>query len=137
MRLKPEGLHVKSKIDAANWFLNSSDDVRSSFALEDVASEFDIQGLELDWVGVCWDANFRYVGDGWSLHAFTGTKWKSVRDSYKRLYLANTYRVLLTRARQGMVIFVPHGDENDPTRLPEFYDGTYEFLCSCGVEPLD
>lgn len=133
LRLKPVGLHVKAKINPANWFLNPKGDVRSSFALEDVASEFDIQGLELDWVGVCWDANLRFVDGGWSLHAFRGSNWQNVNDFHKRIYLANTYRVLLTRARQGMVIFVPEGAGDDPTRHPRFYDGTLEYLVRCGV----
>ena len=133
LRLKPVGIHVKSKIKAADWFLNDKDDVRSSHALEDVATEFDIQGLELDWVGVCWDANLRYSEDRWSLHEFRGKQWNGVNDRFRRLYLANAYRVLLTRARQGMVIFVPEGRSDDSTRLPEFYDGTWDFLQACGI----
>ncbi|QDU83145.1 hypothetical protein Pla163_02420 [Planctomycetes bacterium Pla163] len=137
VRLKPSGLHVKTRIKAAEWFLNPSDDVRSSFALEDAATEFDIQGLELDWVGVCWDANFRYGKSGWSCFSFVGTKWNKVHRVEKVRYLTNAYRVLLTRARQGVVIYVPRGDASDATRLPEFYDKTAEFLIDCGVEPLD
>ena len=133
IRLKPEGVYVKSSIDPAIWFLNGKEDIRSSYYLEEVATEFDIQGLELDWTGVCWDADFRRVIDGWGLYAFKGTKWQNIKDSYRRVYLANAYRVLLTRARQGMVIFVPKGDERDYTRAPSFYDGTYEFLKACGV----
>ena len=134
--MKPAGLHVKSKINPEDWFLNDRNDVRSSFALEDVATEFDIQGLELDWVGVCWDANFRYDDGAWSLHDFRGTKWTKVGDFHRRVYLANAYRVLLTRGRQGMVIFIPHGDARDQTRLPRFYDQTAAFLEQCGVKPL-
>ena len=107
--------------------------MRGSSALEDSASEFDVQGLELDWVGVCWDANFRHDGSGWTLHRFTGTAWQALRDEDRRTYLANTYRVLLTRARQGMVIFVPHGDAADPTREPSFYAGVVDFLVACGI----
>lgn len=102
MRLKPEGVHVKASIDPANWFLNGKEDIRSSYYLEDVATEFDIQGLELDWTGVCWDADFRMEDDGWGYYAFKGTKWQNVNDPYRRVYLANAYRVLLTRARQGI-----------------------------------
>ncbi|UDF03971.1 DUF2075 domain-containing protein [Asticcacaulis sp. AND118] len=131
-RLKPEGLHVKAGIDPANWFLNDRDDVRSSWYLEDVATEFDVQGLELDWVGVCWDADYRYV-DGWQHRKFAGTKWRNVNDDFSQLYLKNAYRVILTRARQGMVIFVPPGDADDPTRPPEFYDGIWRFLKDCGL----
>jgi hypothetical protein len=133
-RLRPEGIHVKSKIEPANWFLNDRMDVRSSYYLEEVATQFDIQGLELDWAGVCWDADLRWVGENWSYHAFKGTKWQKVRDETKRLYVLNAYRVLLTRARQGMVIFIPRGEAADSTRPPEYYDGTYEFLRHCGLD---
>jgi hypothetical protein len=135
-RLRPEGIHVKAKVDPANWFLNDRADVRSSYYLEEVATQFDIQGLELDWAGVCWDADLRWHGDGWKYHNFKGTKWQHVRDETKRLYLLNAYRVLLTRARQGMVIFVPTGDDSDPTRPAEHYDGTSKFVEACGVDFL-
>ncbi|MFN3228766.1 MAG: DUF2075 domain-containing protein [Asticcacaulis sp.] len=128
IRLKPEGIYVKGDNDPANWFLNGKEDIRSSYYLEEVATEFDIQGLELDWTGMCWDADLRMEGGNWAHYNFKGTKWQNVKDRFRRAYLANAYRVLLTRARQGMVIFVPHGDELDPTRLPQFYDETYEFL---------
>jgi hypothetical protein len=137
LRLRPEGLHVKSKTQPPNWFLNDKRDVRSSFAMEEVATEFDIQGLELDWVGMCWDANFRWGEDGWEYYTFSGTTWKNMYDETRRRYLANAYRVLLTRARQGMVIFLPEGDPDDPTRPPAYYDGTVEFLLRCGVPKLD
>jgi hypothetical protein len=127
-RLRPEGIHVKADIEPVNWFLNDNTDVRSSYYLEDVASEFAIQGLELDWAGVCWDGDFYQEGTEWIHQAFKGTKWQSVNDKSKRVYLKNAYRVLLTRARQGMVIFVPRGDHLDHTRLPRFYDGTFRFL---------
>jgi len=137
LRLKAEGLNVKGAIDAANWFLNDRTDVRSSFYMEDVASEFDVQGLELDWTCVCWDADFRHDGLDWRSYTFKGTRWQSVNDRLRRLYLKNAYRVILTRARQGMVIFVPSGDAADPTRPPGFYDGTYDFLRGCGLQSLD
>ena len=133
IRLKPWGITVKTEIDPVTWFLNDKDDTRSSYYLEDVATEFDIQGLELDWVGVCWDADFRRKGNEWGLHAFKGTRWQEVNDRFRRVYLANAYRVLLTRARQGMVIFVPEGDESDHTRPPEYYDETHAFLLACGI----
>jgi hypothetical protein len=136
LRLRPEGIHIKAAIDPANWFLNDRSDVRSSFYLEEVASEFDVQGLELDFMGVCWDADWRYADDQWQAWSFKGTKWQKVNDDFRRLYLKNAYRVLLTRARQGMVIFVPQGDDADPTRLKSFYDETYVFLESCGLKPL-
>lgn len=136
MRLKPVGVFVKAKIDPPTWFLAGKDDVRSSFALEDVATEFDIQGLELDWVGMCWDANFRREDDSWKPYYFRGSRWERVQDPTRAAYLANAYRVLLTRARQGMVILVPCGTERDQTRPPSFYDETFSFLTSCGIPRL-
>ncbi len=133
VRLRPEGIHIKAAIDPANWFLNDRTDVRSSYYLEEVASEFDVQGLELDWVGVCWDGDLHHRGGEWICQSFEGTKWRSVKDVSKRAFLRNTYRVLLTRARQGMVIFIPKGDLSDPTRPPTFYDGTVDFLQLCGI----
>lgn len=135
-RLRPEGIHVKAKIDPANWFLNDRTDVRSSYYVEEVATQFDIQGLELDWACICWDADLRWGGDAWHFHNFKGTKWQQVKDETKRLYLLNAYRVLLTRARQGMAIFVPQGDARDATRLPNVYDGISEYLADCGVEQI-
>jgi len=135
-RLKPEGINVHEKISATTWFLNDKDDVRSSYYLENPATEFDIQGLELDWVGVCWDGDFRSVDGCWHYHSFRGTVWQNVNQDAQHVFLTNAYRVLLTRARQGMVIFVPKGDARDKTRLPEFYDGTFNFLKSCGLEEL-
>lgn len=135
-RLRPEGIHIKAEIDPANWFLNDRMDVRSSFYLEDAGSEFDIQGLELDWVGVCWDGDFHHDGRAWEYRSFKGTKWQSINDPSRRLYLKNAYRVLLTRARQGMIIFIPRGDPADHTRLPALYDGTFEFLQACGIPVL-
>jgi hypothetical protein len=136
-RLKPIGLHVKAKIDPTVWFLADKSDVRSSFALEDVATEFDIQGLELDWVGVCWDANFRREGNKWGHYNFRGARWERINDPMRVAYLANAYRVLLTRARQGMVIYIPLGSEIDDTRKPSFYEGTYALLRECGIPAMD
>jgi len=132
-RLRPEGLHVKAKIDAPTWFLNDRADVRSSFYCEEVGTEFDVQGLELDWAGVCWDADFRYRNGIWNSLRFRGTRWEQVNTTEGRLYLKNAYRVILTRARQGMIVFVPKGAEEDATRLPAYYDQTYEFLKKCGL----
>lgn len=128
LRLKPEGLNVKAKIEACNWFLNDKYDVRSSYYLEDVATEYDIQGLELDWVSVCWDADFRWQGQKWSHHAFRGTTWQDINSEKNKKYLENTYRVLLTRARQGMVIFIPLGSEDDSTRAQKYYDQTFSYF---------
>jgi len=136
IRLKPEGLFVKQEIDPAQWFLKGRDDIRSSYYLEDVATEFHVQGLELDWALVCWDLNFRRVNNGWASCNFTGTSWKSVNDPNRRRYIANSYQVLLTRARQGFVILVPEGDPQDPTREPANYTAIYEFLRECGIKEL-
>jgi hypothetical protein len=136
-RLKSFGVHVKSNIDPSIWFLNGKEDVRSSYYLEEVATEFDIQGLELDWTGVCWDADLRFNQGQWEYKNFSGTKWNNVNDPINRLYLKNAYRVLLTRARQGMVIFVPEGDSSDYTRQSEYYDQTAEYLMQCGIPLID
>lgn len=136
LRLKPEGIFVKNEISVANWFLNDKEDVRSCYALEDVVTEFDVQGLEVDFSIVAWDADFRFDGQQWTYNNFTGSRWNHVNSAEKQLYLKNTYRVLLTRARQGMVIFVPNGDANDATRLPSFYDNTYNYLKSLGLSEI-
>src|SRR5208282_1992806 len=111
-----------------HWFLDGKEDVRSSFYLEDVATEFHVQGLELDWACVTWDADFRYVQDKWQHWSFTGSRWNRIHKEDRQMYLKNAYRVLLTRARQGMVIVVPPGDPDDATRKPEFYDSTFRYL---------
>jgi hypothetical protein len=131
MRLKPIGLNLKAAIDPTNWFLNGKDDVRSSYALEDAATEFDVQGLELDWVCMCWDANFVRQNNDWMIRRFSGTRWQQIAQEDKRKYVLNSYRVLLTRARQGMIIFVPRGADEDHTRKPEWYDQTFDYLQSC------
>ena len=113
--------------------MNDKTDVRSSYYLEEAASEFDIQGLELDWVCVGWDADFRRVNDLWEHFSFRGTKWQRMNAADRQLYLKNAYRVLLTRARQGMVIFIPPGDSSDPTRPPQVYDSIYDYLQLCGI----
>ena len=140
LRLKPEGLHVKAGIDVCHWFLNGNDDVRASNALEDAATEFDVQGLELDWTGVAWDLNYRRDGQAWQARQFRGTSWQRISASHDGLgradYVRNAYRVLLTRARQGMVIFVPRGDAADATRPPADYDAIAEWLAACGVPAL-
>ncbi len=136
LRLKPEGIFVKNEIKVANWFLNSKGDVRSSYALEDVVSEFDIQGLELDYTIVAWDADFRMTEGHWTYNSFVGSKWQNINNEERRLYLKNAYRVLLTRARQGMVIFVPQGSDVDITRSREFYDGTYNYLKGLGIREV-
>jgi hypothetical protein len=135
-RLRPFGIYVDSDIDAPKWFLNPKEDVRSSYFLEYTATEFHIQGLELDWACLAWDGNFRFENGEWSYNQFSGDKWKKIRSNEKIIYLKNAYRVLLTRARQGMVIFIPEGDDEDVTRNSEFYDGTYQYLKEIGFEEL-
>lgn len=136
LRLKPNGIFVKNEISVANWFLNGKDDVRSSYYLEAVVSEFDIQGLELDYSIVAWDADFRFDGEQWTYYNFVGNRWNNVGSEERKLYLKNAYRVLLTRARQGMVIFVPEGSDADNTRKQEYYDKTYDYLMSLEINRL-
>ncbi len=135
-RLRPEGVNVKVGLEAKDWFLNDREDVRSSFYLEEPATEFDVQGLELDWICLAWDADLRWADDNWAKFNFRGTVWQKVQAVERQRYLINAYRVLLTRARQGIVVFVPKGDERDATRLPEFYDQTYQTLLDAGIYPL-
>jgi hypothetical protein len=135
-RLKPYAIDVKSPMDPVHWFLDGPEDVRSSFYLEDVATEFDVQGLELDWACVAWDADLRYSSTGWEHRSFCGDQWNKIKKPQRQLYQKNAYRVLLTRARQGMVIVVPEGDDKDPTRKKEFYDSTYDYLNAIGFKSL-
>lgn len=135
-RLKPHAIDVRSPMDPIHWFLDGKDDVRSSFFLEDVATEFHVQGLELDWACVVWDADFRYSDDGWQHFSFVGDRWNKIRKVERQAYLKNAYRVLLTRARQGMVVVVPEGDALDQTRQPAFYDATYNYLQAVGLQPI-
>jgi hypothetical protein len=131
-RLKPHAIDVKSPMDPIHWFLDGKEDVRSSYYLEDVATEFDVQGLELDWACVTWDADFRYSQQGWEHWSFCGHRWNHIKKKERQNYQKNAYRVLLTRARQGMVIVVPNGDPDDLTRKHEFYDPTFEYLSEIG-----
>ena len=151
-RFKPLGIHVLPSGDenAVHWFLEDKVDTRASNYLEDAATEIQVQGLELDYTCVLWDADMRYENGEWKFYRFNGqTKWveqkadtESRREQIK--YMLNAYRVLLTRARIGMVICVPYGNPNktvsgfweDSTRLPEFYNGTYEYLKSLGIEEI-
>ena len=135
-RLKPHGIYVELAVDAAHWLLKPCEDPRSSCRLEYAATEFKIQGLELDWVCVAWDADLRHMGAQWQHREFRGDKWTKIAKEHKMRYLKNAYRVLLTRARQGMVIFVPEGDSEDRTRDSEFYDGTYCYLKDIGIRVL-
>lgn len=135
-RLKPHAIDVKSPVDPIHWFLDGKEDVRSSYFLEDVATEFHVQGLELDWACITWDGDFRYTNEGWSTYSFVGSKWHNINKDDRKAYLKNAYRVLLTRARQGMVIVVPFGDKEDSTRNPLYYDGTFNYLREIGFEVL-
>jgi DUF2075 family protein len=123
-------------MDPIHWFLDGKEDVRSSYYLEDVATEFSVQGLELDWTCVTWDADFRHDPDGWQHWSFTGARWHHINKAERKTYLKNAYRVLMTRARQGMVIVVPQGDSDDPTRDPEFYDPTFAYLEEIGFKTI-
>jgi hypothetical protein len=135
-RLKPHAVTVRLKINPIHWFLAGKGDVRSSYYLEDVATEFDIQGLELDWACVVWDGDLRMTDTRWGHFSFRGNRWQRVLKPQRKVYLQNAYRVLLTRARQGMVICVPPGDTGDPTRDPAYYDGTYTYLRSIGIAEI-
>ncbi len=136
IRLKPYAIDVKTDVDPIHWFLDGKDDVRSSYYLEDVVTEFQVQGLELDWSCVIWDGDFRYSNEGWGSYSFVGTKWNNINKAERKTYLKNAYRVLLTRARQGMVIVVPPGDAEDKTRNPEFYNDTFAYLKEIGFKEI-
>lgn len=135
-RLRPLAIDVRVNPDTVHWFLDDENDIRSSLFMEDVATEFDIQGLELDWACIVWDGDFRYSKTGWLNFSFNGCKWQNIKSDLRKRYQLNAYRVLLTRARQGMVIVVPKGCDEDPTRLPAFYDPTFDYLKKIGLEEL-
>ena len=151
-RYKPLGIHILASGDenAVHWFLEDKFDTRSSNYLEDAATEIQVQGLELDYTCLLWDADMRYENGKWHYYTFNGqTKWNeqfatSESKQEKLKYMLNAYRVLLTRARFGMIICVPEGNANknqngfweDSTRLPEYYDGTYQYLKSIGIEEI-
>ncbi|HEX8311733.1 MAG TPA: DUF2075 domain-containing protein [Chthoniobacteraceae bacterium] len=136
-RLKPHAIDIRIAVDPVHWFLNEKEDTRSSCYLEDAATEFQVQGLELDWTCVTWDADLRFTANGWSFHDFRGDRWTNIRNVENRDYLRNAYRVLLTRARQGMVLFVPEGAALDPTRPADFYDPTFDYLVGLGIPVLE
>jgi hypothetical protein len=144
-RLRAEGLEPSSAFHAdypwEHWYLAPDSDVRSSDRCEVFATEFEIQGLELDWVGLCWGGDFIWAGQlGWqprALRSGAETKWSPIRNPDKRMYRTNAYRVLLTRARQGMFVFVPSGNADDSTTNPEELNNTAEYLLRCGVTLLE
>ncbi len=135
-RLKPHAIDVRVKTDPVRWFLDGKEDVRSSYYLEDVATEFQVQGLELDWACVVWDGDLRHAGESWSHHEFRGTRWQRIKKIDRQTYLKNAYRVLLTRARQGMVVVVPEGSNDDATRSALYYDSTFQYLQDLGLPQL-
>jgi hypothetical protein len=135
-RLKPHAIDIRVAVDPIHWFLNDGKDTRSSFYLEDAATEFQVQGLEIDWACVTWDGDLRSTGSDWSYHDFRGDKWTNISKVENQNYLRNAYRVLLTRARQGMIVFVPKGDSMDPTRKSDYYDCTFNYLADLGIPIL-
>jgi hypothetical protein len=139
-RLVADGLwprfeHMNEAV-VANWFLKPRGDVRGSDALEIPATEFACQGLELDYVGLCWDGDLTWSG-GWVARRFVGTAWQRQAQADARDYRINTYRVLMTRARADTVIYVPRGDERDVTRAPAAFDEVAALLLRCGVRELE
>lgn len=141
-RLKAISINVRYQPNFVHWFLEDDSDIRSSNALEDTLTEFKVQGLEIDWACVAWDADLRLSKDGkkWSHHQLrSGTQWQNINKPINQEYQINAYRVLLTRARQGMVIVVPNGDHGvppDETRKPEWYDGIYNYLKEIGIQEI-
>jgi hypothetical protein len=140
LRLRAHGLEVSSGFRGGypfeEWFLAPPSDIRSSNALEVALTEFECQGLELDWVSVCWAGDFSWSKDGWAFRQFKGAEWQRVQKAETQEFIRNKYRVLLTRAREGMVIWIPHGSADDRTRPPEWHDATAEFLSRCGAHSL-
>ena len=139
-RLKPRGIYYakdRSSLSPENWFLNGEDDIRSSYFLEAVASEFETQGLELDYAIVAWDADLRIENGRWAHYQMsnrlTPPNWSRIRSENNIIYLTNAYRVLLTRARQGFIIYIPEGVDDDATRKHEFYDPTFNYLKAIGI----
>lgn len=136
IRLKPLAIDIRAEIDPIHWFLDSKEDIRSSYYLEDAATEFQVQGLEVDWACVVWDGDFRMGSNDWIYKSFVGDRWNNINKPERQKYLKNAYRVLLTRARQGMVIVVPNGDPEDPTRKAEYYDPVFEYLKDIGFQVI-
>jgi hypothetical protein len=142
LRLRAEGLELDPEFHRGypieRWFLDPRDDFRSSHSLEVAMTEFECQGLELDFAGLCWgdDMTIRGHPPRWHPSRLMGRDWRTIRDVGRAQYLANKYRVLLTRAREGLVLWVPRGDARDPTRAPEHLNNTAKFLAECGAVPL-
>ena len=132
-RLRADGVIVPKDIEVEKWFLNGKDDVNSSYFMEVAVSEFKIQGLEIDYAVVAWEGDFRFVDGDFTYNNFSGSSWSKVNKKIDQDYLKNSYRVLLTRSRQGFIIYVPKGSDEDATRSPAFYDETYAYLKSIGI----
>jgi hypothetical protein len=141
LRLRAHGLEVSSGfrggLSFEDWFLAGTDDIRSSNVLEVALTEFECQGLELDWTALCWGDDFNWTENGWDCRRLLGAKWQRVQKPVTQQFIHNKYRVLLTRAREGMVLWVPLGDTNDPTRESDRLDLTADYLTRCGVKILD
>ena len=137
-RLRGIGIWVPAEINHVGWFLNKKDNVDSSYFLEVAASEFKVQGLEIDYSLLAWDADLRRSNNDFDYFKFRGTRWNHINNVQQQKYLKNAYRVLMTRARQGMIIFVPNGTthEDDPSRSSAYYDDIYKYLQSCGIIEL-
>ena len=137
-RLKPLAIDVShsQSMNVKSWFLNDRKDVHSSYYLEDIATEFQVQGLEIDWACVAWDGDLIYDDVNWKHRMFRTSGWQKMKNEQLKQYHINAYRVLLTRARRGMVICIPEGDLEDPTRDPQYYNTTYQYLKSIGLKEL-
>lgn len=133
-RLRAEGIWVECKCKPEKWFLEGKDNIKSSYFMEEVATEFDIQGLEIDYALVGWDADYRYENGHFECYKPSGSKWQTINKEDNRRYLKNAYRVLLTRAREGFIIFIPKGDNSDNTRLCKYYDELWKYLDIIGIE---
>jgi hypothetical protein len=154
-RLRADGLEPDFEFhrgfDWEHWFLDFRDcesgscdhkycnDVRASSSLEVVATQFEIQGLELDWVGVCWGEDLLWEGGKWECRRFNNKKWRVLpaAAARKRNYQLNAYRVLLTRARQNMILYMPQPKLEDKSRLHSELDRTAEFFLSCGAQTFE
>ncbi len=135
-RLRAEGIWVPTDINHVSWFLSGKDNINSSYYLEVAASEFKVQGLEIDYAILAWDADLRYSTNGFDYYKFRGTKWNHIKLEQRKRYLKNAYRVLLTRARQGLIIYIPKGNDKDPTRQEIYYGRTYDYLKKIGIEEV-
>lgn len=135
-RLRADGIWVECKCKPEKWFLEGKDDIKSSYYMEEVTTEFDIQGLEIDYAIVGWDADYRYENGHFECYRPSGSKWQTINKEDNRRYLKNAYRVLLTRSREGFIIFIPKGDNSDQTRFCKYYDGLWNYLKEIGIEEI-